>query len=113
MAISGRTDRPLLLALLHQHFVGLASLEQTPSFLNCHLLQPSQGSVMGGVRSDNPNIIKNPYRIGILPVAVAVLFSVLVIGVNTPADVIILASNCIVIGIGQHLRYIPPLTRII
>ena len=36
------------------------------------LPHPSQGPVLGGVLFDNPNGIKNPYKIGIVPVAISV-----------------------------------------
>ena len=48
-------------------------LSNAPIFFPGRLPHPSQGSVLGGVRFNNPNGIKKPYRIGILAVAVAVL----------------------------------------
>ena len=52
------------------HCIGLPLTP--PMFFHGRLPHPSQGSVLGGVRFDNPNGIKHPYRIGIVPVAVAV-----------------------------------------
>ena len=72
MAMSGRSNRPLLLVLLHLTFIVSASLERPPYIFPGHLPHPIQGYVLGGIRFDNPNGIKNPYIIGIVPVAVAV-----------------------------------------
>ena len=66
-----KTD-PLLLVLLHQTFIVSTSLERPPYFFPGRLPHPSQGSVLGGIQFDNPNGIKHPYIIGIVPVAVAV-----------------------------------------
>ena len=62
----------LLLVLLHQTFIVSNSLERPPYFFPDHLAHPSQGSVLGGAQFNNPNGIKHPYRIGIVPVAVTV-----------------------------------------
>ena len=69
----GRTYRLLLLVLLHQYFIVLASLERPPHFFPCRLYYPIQGSILGGVRFYNPNGIKHTYRIEIVPIAVDVL----------------------------------------
>ena len=63
---------PLLLVLLHRTFIVSTSLERPRYFFPGRLSHPSQGSVLGGAQFDNPNGIKHPYRIGIVPVAVAV-----------------------------------------
>ena len=63
---------PLLLVIMHQTFIVSIYLERPPYFFPGRLSHPSQGSVLGGVQLDNPNGIKHPYRIGIVPVAVAV-----------------------------------------
>ena len=63
---------PLLLVFLQQTFIVSTSLERPPYFFPGRLSHPSQGSVLGGVQFDNPNGIKHLYRIGVVPVAVAV-----------------------------------------
>ena len=63
---------PLLLVLLRRTFIVPTSLEQPQYFFPGRLAHPSQGSVLGGVQFDNPNGIKHPYRIRIVPVAVVV-----------------------------------------
>ena len=70
--MAGRTDRPLLLILLHRTFIVSVSLERPHYFFPGRLPHPSQGSVLGGGRFYNTNGIKHPYRIGIILVAVAV-----------------------------------------
>ena len=62
---------PLHFVLLHQTFIVLTSLEQPLYIFPGRLAHPSQGSILGGVQFDNNNGIKNPYIIGIEPVAVA------------------------------------------
>ena len=68
-----RTDLPLLLVLLRQTFILFASLERPPYFFPVRLPHLRQGSVLEGVRFDNPDGIKHLYRIGIVPIAFAVL----------------------------------------
>ena len=63
---------PVILVLLHRNFIESISLERPPYFPPDCLSHPIQGSVMGGVQFDNPNGIKHPYRILIVPVSVAV-----------------------------------------
>ena len=84
-----------------------------PIFFSGRLPHPIHVSVMGGVRFNNPNGIKNPYIIVILLVTVAVFFPVLTIGVKPPSHVILLASDRLILGLGQISQYITPLPCII
>ena len=80
MAMSGGTNRPLLLVLIHQNFIVSSSLERLPYFCPGRLPHLIQGYVMGGVRFDNPNAIKHPNRIRIVLVDVSVpIFPVLAV----------------------------------